>query len=100
MAEAQDDIRMFPNIVTPNNPVVFDENVCSGCNNCVEMCVMDILMPNPEKGKPPIILYPDECWYCGLCQSICPTHAIDIVFPERMIRNETDVATLLGKVIE
>lgn len=23
------------------------------------------LIPNPEKGKPPLVLYPDECWYCG-----------------------------------
>ena len=47
-----------------------------------------------------MIAYPDECWYCGLCQSICPTHAITIVFPEQMIHNETDVAALLGKVAE
>ena len=45
---SQDDVRMFPNIVTPNNPVIFNEDVCNGCNNCVELCVMDILMPNPE----------------------------------------------------
>jgi NAD-dependent dihydropyrimidine dehydrogenase PreA subunit len=68
----QDDIRMFPNMVTPNNPVIFNEEVCNGCNACVETCVMDILMPNPEQGKPPIILYPDECWYDGVCVSSCP----------------------------
>ena len=61
MAQGQDDVRMFPNTVTPGTPVVFDEKVCNGCNVCVERCVMDIFMPNPEKGKPPIILYPDEC---------------------------------------
>ena len=48
----QEDVRMFPNIVTPANPVIFDEEVCTGCNICVDVCVMDILMPNPEKGKP------------------------------------------------
>ena len=67
MAAEKDGVRMFPNIVTPSNPVVFNEEVCKGCNNCVETCVMDILAANPEKGKPPIILYPDECWYDGLC---------------------------------
>ena len=65
-------VRMFPNIVTPSNPVIFDENVCTGCNICVDICVMDILMPNPEADKPPIILYPDECYYDGLCVSNCP----------------------------
>ncbi|UCD10232.1 MAG: ferredoxin family protein [Dehalococcoidales bacterium] len=67
-----DDVRMYPNLVTPNNPVIFDEEVCTGCNSCVDVCVMDILMPNPEKGKSPIILYPDECWYDGSCVDACP----------------------------
>jgi NAD-dependent dihydropyrimidine dehydrogenase PreA subunit len=72
MPASQDDVRMFPNMVTPNNPIIFDEKVCNGCNNCIERCVMDILMPNPEKGKPPIILYPEECWYDGVCVESCP----------------------------
>ena len=72
MEEEREDVVMVPNPVTPGNPVVFDESVCTGCNNCVEMCVMDIFMPNPEKGKPPIILYPDECWYDGVCVKSCP----------------------------
>jgi len=29
-------------------------------------------MPNPEKGKPPIVTYPDECWWCGCCVADCP----------------------------
>jgi NAD-dependent dihydropyrimidine dehydrogenase PreA subunit len=69
---SNENVYMFPNIVTPNNPVIFDEEVCSGCNRCAELCVMDILMPNPEKGKPPVILYPDECYYDGLCVINCP----------------------------
>ena len=69
---AQEDVRMFPNKTIPTNPIIFNEQVCNGCNNCVEVCVTDILMPNPEKGKPPIMLYPDECWYDGLCVSNCP----------------------------
>lgn len=67
-----EDIRMYPNLVTPNNPVIFDDTICTGCNACAEVCVMDILMPNPEKGKPPVVLYPDECWYDGSCVDVCP----------------------------
>jgi ferredoxin len=66
------DIRMFPNKITPNDPVIFDAKVCNGCNTCVEICVMDLLMPNPEPGKPPVVLYPDECAYDGLCVKYCP----------------------------
>jgi len=29
-------------------------------------------MPNPRKGRPPVVLYPDECWYCGTCVQECP----------------------------
>ncbi len=63
---------MEPNLVTPNKPLVFNENVCDGCNRCVRGCMMDVLYPNPEKGKAPIVLYPDECWYCGCCVMECP----------------------------
>jgi len=63
---------MVPSPPTPNRAVAFDADVCIGCNRCVEICRSDVLMPNPEKAKPPIVLYPDECWYCGTCVLECP----------------------------
>lgn len=60
------------NPIIPNKPVLFDAAVCTGCNSCVESCMMDVLLPNSEKGEPPIVLYPDECWYCGCCVMECP----------------------------
>jgi NAD-dependent dihydropyrimidine dehydrogenase PreA subunit len=68
----EEEVSMVPNLVTPNKPIVFNEDVCNGCNMCVKYCMMDVLYPNPEKGKPPIVLYPDECWYCGCCVMECP----------------------------
>ncbi len=62
----------FPNKPTPGMPVVFDETKCTGCNRCVNICMTDVLLPNPEKGKPPIIMYPEECWYGGDCVGECP----------------------------
>jgi NAD-dependent dihydropyrimidine dehydrogenase PreA subunit len=62
---------MVPSPPTPNRAVVFDPDICIGCNQCVEICRSDVLMPNPEKSKPPIVLYPDECWYCGTCVLEC-----------------------------
>lgn len=64
----------IPNLVTPNKPVIFDANVCTGCNRCVEVCMSNVFIPNPEKGKPPIILYLDECYYGGSCVKECPLH--------------------------
>lgn len=55
-----------------SNPVVFNPEICNGCNQCIEVCQVDILMPNPEKGKPPVVLYPGECWYGGCCAAACP----------------------------
>lgn len=63
-------------IITPEPPVslplTFFPDLCSGCNQCVEVCQVDLMIPNPEKGKPPILLYPGECWYCGCCVDACP----------------------------
>jgi NAD-dependent dihydropyrimidine dehydrogenase PreA subunit len=53
-------------------PLRFDETLCIGCNRCVEVCQVDILIPSPEKGKPPVLLYPGECYYCGCCVMECP----------------------------
>jgi len=65
-------IYAYPNKATPSKPVIFDPKLCTGCNECVEICTTDVLIPNPEKGKPPIILYPEECWYAGCCVGECP----------------------------
>ncbi len=65
-------------------PVVFNEEVCKGCNNCVDVCLMEILQENPEKGKPPIVTFPDECAYDGACWMHCPHReagAIKVVPP-------------------
>jgi len=67
-----DKIYATPNPSTPNRPVIFNADICTGCNRCVEVCVMDIFIPNPEKGKTPIIIYPEECWYGGVCVDHCP----------------------------
>jgi NAD-dependent dihydropyrimidine dehydrogenase PreA subunit len=70
---AEDKIFAIPNINTPNNPVRFNPDICIGCNTCVETCQIDVYIPHPVKGKPPIILHPEECWYCGCCANDCPT---------------------------
>ena len=67
--------------------IYFNEDVCTGCNTCVDVCMCDTLAPSPEKGKPPIVMYPEECWFCGCCVTDCPQkeqEAIQIVTPFQM----------------
>ena len=54
-------------------PLIFDADLCIGCNRCAAVCQVDILIPNPVKGKPPVVLYPGECYYCGSCVMECPS---------------------------
>ncbi len=53
-------------------PLTFESEACIGCNICVDICQVDIMLPNPEVGEPPIVVYPSECWYDGSCVSACP----------------------------
>ena len=62
----------FPNLVIPSTPVVFNSDICNGCNTCVDVCQVDVFLPSLEKGKPPIVLFPEECWYGGCCVVECP----------------------------
>jgi len=55
-----------------SEPLTFSSEICNGCNKCIETCQMDIMITNPEKNKPPIVIYPGECWYDGSCVSACP----------------------------
>ncbi len=78
-------------------PVVFNESVCTGCNFCVEVCPMDIFAPNPEDQKPPLVVYGEECRYCGACWVRCPKrdkNALRSVVPPAM-----RVSILRGRAI-
>jgi NAD-dependent dihydropyrimidine dehydrogenase PreA subunit len=68
----------------PFKAVDIDASICNGCNRCVDICPMDVLAPNPEKGVPPVVAYPQECWFCGSCVELCPSAskgAIRIIIP-------------------
>jgi NAD-dependent dihydropyrimidine dehydrogenase PreA subunit len=73
---------LVPNPLTPNQAIVIDEQLCTGCSKCVDVCRSDVMVKSPQKGEPPVVLYPDECWFCGCCVAHCPvTGAIRVEFP-------------------
>ncbi|MBE6017614.1 MAG: 4Fe-4S dicluster domain-containing protein [Lachnospiraceae bacterium] len=72
---------VFPNPTGPTSAVSIDAELCVGCNSCANICRIQTILPNAEKGKPPIVAYPDECWYCGCCVEACPTGALEMRLP-------------------
>lgn len=54
-----------------------DPNKCIGCENCVNICPMDVFYFNKEKNRS-IILYPENCQSCGQCYVNCKGHSLGI----------------------
>ena len=72
MAEETDDVRMSPNSVTPSNPSSSTRKPATAATSAWNDASWTYSWQTREKGKPPIILYPDECWYDGVCVQNCP----------------------------
>ena len=49
---SNDTVMAFPD-PSASVPVIYDPDVCTGCNKCVNVCQVDLLIPNPEKNGPP-----------------------------------------------
>jgi NAD-dependent dihydropyrimidine dehydrogenase PreA subunit len=62
-------------------PVVIDSELCTGCNECVDVCRAHMILPSAESSQPPQVWYPEECWYCGCCVSFCPAGAVSLKHP-------------------
>lgn len=76
-----DEIYIVPNHSGPTVAVEIDEDLCIGCNSCADICRIQTILPNPEKGKPPVVAYPEECWYCGCCVEACMSGALKMRLP-------------------
>ena len=75
------DTFVFANPTGPTLAVSIDENLCVGCNSCANICRTQTILPNAEPGKPPVLAYPDECWYCASCVEACRTGALRMNLP-------------------
>ncbi len=67
-------------VKVPRGEVHIAKDRCKGCGFCIEYCPNDVLELSDEfnsKGyHPPIVVKPEECLNCGLCEILCPEFAI------------------------
>lgn len=55
-------------------PVV-DQDKCSGCANCVEICPSEVYQMEEDKSNP---VRPEECIECWACVNQCPAESIQL----------------------
>ena len=55
-------------------PVV-DEDKCTGCGNCVEICPSEVYQMEEDKSNP---VHPEECIECWACVNQCPAESIQL----------------------
>lgn len=54
-----------------------NDDLCTGCGECVEGCPMEALSVVDEKA----VVNEEECIECGGCELDCPNNAISIDCP-------------------
>jgi NAD-dependent dihydropyrimidine dehydrogenase PreA subunit len=62
--------------------VIFDMTTCDGCGICAQVCPGDVLT---MKDKVPVVVYPEECFYCGACLVDCKEFSITYRVPLPMM---------------
>jgi ferredoxin len=55
----------------------FDQNICTGCGNCITACLPRAL--SPLNGKAALV-YPNLCTYCAACELACPVGAVELLY--------------------
>ncbi len=65
-------------------PPIIDEQACSRCGTCVEICPTDVFINTADK-EIPFAKYGEECWHCNACVLDCPEKAISLRIPLPML---------------
>ena len=65
-------------------PPLIDEEICTRCGACVDVCQSDVFSMCTENTVPDTT-YADECWHCSACVMECPVQAITLRIPLPMM---------------
>ena len=80
--------------ITSNYYAEVDLDLCTGCEVCVNRCLMDAITLIDEKSS----VNRDRCIGCGLCVSTCPMEAITLHKKEEETVPPIDRADLYTKI--
>ncbi|MCP4583830.1 MAG: ferredoxin family protein [candidate division Zixibacteria bacterium] len=60
--------------------VELNENLCKGCDICIEFCPFDVFENSEKLNRKgyyvPVIARGDDCTDCRICELMCPELAI------------------------
>jgi 2-oxoglutarate ferredoxin oxidoreductase subunit delta len=76
--------------------VVFDVELCKGCELCIEACTQESLALSPQinsQGYHYAVLVKDNCTGCVNCALVCPD-AVITVYRENKKKGKFPVATI------
>ncbi len=62
-------------LVFTNHFAIVDQDLCTGCEICLDRCQMDAFLMNDDTLAQ---INKDRCIGCGLCVTTCPTEAITL----------------------
>ena len=58
---------------------VIDQDRCILCENCVDMCPMEVIKSREEAGETKLSIDLEYCLGCGVCAANCPEEAITLI---------------------